>query len=464
MLIDDIAKENFNQNNSAKQINEPIKSKVTHIKKNNYVEDESFSEYKSTTATNFFTPSTASHFIKSSSKNLQNTLDTKDESTDDIDKKSDIKNKNELKNVQNISNVDKKVNPALVPYELTIVTIKDQTKAQIKAKLMESVKSIIAQGHQLNIVEEEDGIFVYHTENEINTWISIFPELGKYFMSGWKTIFSGFGSVSQSLITIENPIDKDDVTLWKTKLESLEIKPAPQCPLPVLSSFQGSNEEITTLFTSLLKNQKGLVIGENHKHIMPKQVLINHMSDLYNQGVRTLFLEHCCFDTLQPELDNFYQTKKPSLFLENFLRNGCGQVVGSENYFDLVNAAVQAGIRPVGLESLATQKIGYQSFGGSSGAKRMIAMNVYGKQIIEQEAKKGKYIAFVGSAHTSYTYGTPGLSELCQIPSMVIVDQKQNAYFPNSANLNCEDAKKVFENSEGQTHFTHAYIQLKTHS
>lgn len=330
-----------------------------------------------------------------------------------------------------------------------------------KDQLMKIIQSMRQEGHRINLFEKDDNIFLHHTKYEMNAWMQAFPQLNPYFRNKFsRSIFDGY--LSSKGFSIEKLKAGNDLDFWEKQLASIKVEKAPHCHLPSFSSFKGSQNEIQTIFTSLLKDHKGIIIGERHSDEMPKQVLIDHMLDLYSQGVRTLFLEHCCFDTLQSELDDFYKNKAPSPFLKKFLLNGCGEWVGDENYFDLVNAAVQAGIRPVGLESSATQEIGFTTF-GSDGASRRIAMNMCGKEIIEKEALEGKYIALVGSAHSSYSTGVPGLSEICQVPSMIIEDTKTgNAYFPNCINLNFDkkDVNKIFENLDGQEYFAHAYIKL----
>jgi hypothetical protein len=323
---------------------------------------------------------------------------------------------------------------------------------------------------KIHVEKTRDGFQLHHTKYEMNAFIALHPELHGYFTSKKGELC--FGSTldvnsSEKMLCYLSNFDKREI-LKELKFQYTSLSPQPVLPVvqPEFKDFSATNEEVTEIFASLLSQSEGLVIGEKHEDFTPKQILSRQMKNLYAQGVRTLFLEHCCFDTLQVELDRFYIAKTPTAFLEEFLRNGCGSAVGSVNYYDLVRAAVLAGIRPIGIEISSTQLLGYREMGGSDGIERSIGMNVLAKQIIDQEKGKGKYIALVGSGHASYCNGIAGLSELCGIPNMMISDKEKETDLPTyeknleylGRDMNIAANVKMFNNNPGQVYFTHAHL------
>ena len=323
---------------------------------------------------------------------------------------------------------------------------------------------------KINIKETSDGeIQLCHTEYEVMIFTMLYRDLlfdffyNKYGLN--KSCFNGYTS-TKGLGFIRTCPERDLSKKLETQYSELPHQKPPEIVQPVIKNFSGKKEEIEKIFTSLLSQANGLIVGEVHGHLSPKEILIEQMQSLYEQGVRTLFLEHCCYDTLQEALDNFYVTKRPSEFIKNFLTHGCGTAVGSVDYYSLVNAAVLAGIRPVGLELSSMQKLGWDSFGGGQGKDRQIGMNVPAKLIIEREQGEGKYIALVGSAHVSYAENIAGLSELCGVPAMVITDVKKETdpqkYEKNQEHLGLDvklpENSKLFNNTQGMVHFVHAHL------
>ncbi len=333
----------------------------------------------------------------------------------------------------------------------------------VKKKVMQLVDAQRSQGNRINVFDKEGEIFIYHSRHEMHTWALICPELESYF-SGYKSIFKGYTRhlMAASIVKQEG----GEVRFWKKKLDEIDpekLSP-PFCFLPSFPTFTGSSEEIAQLLGELLKDHKGVLIGENHSEKISRVILMKQMVYLASLGVKTFFLEHCCFDTLQYELDQFFKTKVPSNFLKVFLSSGCGGVVGSINYFNLVDTAVQAGIRPVGLEMAITQLVGYKSYEGANGEARMLAMNMCAKEIMEREAGQGKYMVLVGSGHLSYCDGVPGLSELCQVPSLFFKESEtKTSYTPDSVNLNMslDRARQVFNHEPNQVYRLSAFVQIK---
>ncbi len=162
-----------------------------------------------------------------------------------------------------------------------------------------------------------------HTAYETETLCELYPELLEYFYSHKGNILGkgeGYSS-KKGLVNNRYLNEMEGLKTLKECYSSLPHLTVPLPELPQFSSFSGDDKQIGQIFTSLLSCSEGLVIGEyTHGDKMPKTVLIQQMEHLHSLGVRTLFLEHCCFDTLQPKLDEFFQTKQPSAFLSKFLK------------------------------------------------------------------------------------------------------------------------------------------------
>lgn len=235
---------------------------------------------------------------------------------------------------------------------------------------------------------------------------------------------------------------------------------------PTFDNFTGSNEQIAEVFSSILAKHRGFFVGELHADKSPKTALCAQMPLLAQAGVKNLFLEFICHDTLQAELDDFFETKKPSKFLETFIKNGYGGALNLKSailckYWELIEAAVEAGIRPVGLERSATQMLGYDDYSGAtSGPERMLGLNVGASEIINMY--EGKFVALVGSGHVSYHHDIAGLSELCSAPNVIIEDRAATKCEFNLKNFNMEDSKEIEElfDNTNIDHIEHVVLQL----
>lgn len=181
------------------------------------------------------------------------------------------------------------------------------------------------------------------------------------------------------------------------------------------------------------------------------------MQNLSDMGVKILFLKHCCYDTLQPELDECFKTKQASSFLKKYLENGCGGLDGSFNYYDIVKSAVDAGIRPIGLERSKNECFDHTTIDCFSEAS-MLEFNIGAQEIIQKNKKEGKYVALVDSNHLSYHQGIAGVSELCGIPCFFVqsdVSISKNCFQKEVKNLGI--SKEICENVI-QDHFVHVKV------
>lgn len=311
-------------------------------------------------------------------------------------------------------------------------------------------------------------IWVGYTSEEINTLFN-FKEtqfLEKYFRSGSRSIFDDLKNATRfTAELVHNPLPIDEIEktyhqLPKTDSSLLSVN--------IPKGDIRDDGEMKGIFSSILNTYDGVVIGETHTDRMARNLIAECMSDFAEMGIKTLFLEFCCYDSaIQEELDTFFKTKKASPFLEAFLNNGYGFAVGEGNsYYRLVKEAVQAGIRPIGLETARTRHLGYEKREGARRNERMLGLNVPAVEIITKHRQDGKFMALVGSGHLSYNDSVAGLSELCGVPNVLIESASlMNSKFGvevNVRNLNItdhEEIKKTFGENQ-HDHLVHVRLSL----
>ncbi len=154
------------------------------------------------------------------------------------------------------------------------------------------------------------------------------------------------------------------------------------------------------------------------------------MEHLKACGVRTIFIENYCYETLQGDLDQFISggegIKLPKI-LEAYLdylqdkqkkeRENAGLSGTFYSEKDLILAAKRVGgIRIVAIDREAALQA------QSSPKERLLAFNYTAKQIIEAERGDGKYLVYTGAAHGIDALGVPGLGTLLGIPTLLIKD------------------------------------------
>lgn len=189
--------------------------------------------------------------------------------------------------------------------------------------------------------------------------------------------------------------------------------------LLIFDNFSRSTTEIKQILSTLLEKNKGILVGGIYENPIYKHLLQEQMQNFSSMNVKTLFLQHCCYDTLQAELDEFFHTKEASPFLENFLKNGCGILDEKMNDYDMVKSAVDAGIRPVGLKRSRALDSDDSTFENST-KNCLLEFNVGAVEIINKYKEVGKFVALIDLGHLSYYDDIAGLSELCHVPSMSI--------------------------------------------
>lgn len=231
--------------------------------------------------------------------------------------------------------------------------------------------------------------------------------------------------------------------------------------------YKGKKGETGALLSTMIKRHKHLIVGEHsHNDLAPKEVLTAHMKEFADNGIKTLLLEFCCYDTLQDEMDRWFETKIPSPFVKEFFLSGFGEF-GTNNqetaeaYFKMAQAAVDAGIRPVGMEMSNTIGLGYHegntpAESGSNGKERMLGVNLGAVDIFNKYKEEGGCIFLAGIAHVSFSNDIAGLSELTGVPNAVIKTGSKPSM--QALTVNEEDAKEL--DNMHMEHFNHLVLDV----
>lgn len=185
---------------------------------------------------------------------------------------------------------------------------------------------------------------------------------------------------------------------------------------PKIPAFK-PHETLKAILKTLLKNARGIVIGENHSSAVSKQLLIENMEILSKQKVRTLYMEHLLTDFHQADLDAFTKTGVMPENLERYLKElDAGHETdpfGQYTFLEVVKAAQKNHIRVQAIDCMAS----YRSSGilGAEGTFRTKMMNYFARTVIDtDQAARGahKWVALVGDSHANTFEGVAGLSEL----------------------------------------------------
>lgn len=268
-----------------------------------------------------------------------------------------------------------------------------------------------------------------HTTAELETLIVMYPKLAPYFYIQGRRCLALMKDNTTSEFEM---MDSDRKLTFRRNFQDdalsceLEILAAKCNETPKIKpsftanpNYSGTQEDHASLFIDLIlrQNLQGVIIGEERLHHMSKIVLIEQMATLKSIcEVDYLFLDLCAIDSLQRELDSFFETKKASKFLKRYLKNGCGECGDTKrSYWRLVQAAVEAGIRPVGLSTSRTLEL-------KNGNKVIDAQAnaATGAKIIEKIAGTKKYIALVDE--TAGTCKAMMLSAMCNVAYIEIYD------------------------------------------
>lgn len=254
-----------------------------------------------------------------------------------------------------------------------------------------------------------------------------------------KTIFDGFDSLAYSSEHSKLDLDrfKKDAELNLKFSHLIDVTPVtPQTP--------EESTPVATLIRWLSKdNFQGVIIGEGHRDVAAKQLLIQNMETLKNLGVTAIFLEFLGIEDqdavnrylrkkdnpipLPPELEAIIRTNDESLRLP----------IGGR-LIDVIDEAKRHEIRIIGIESEASKALGYNTYDGHNGSDnlRNLGLNYMANIIIHQQMGNEKYVALVGNAHVSNYKAVPGLSQLLGAPGLLIFDRNNDLEKPIQIGFN----------------------------
>ncbi|RON09396.1 hypothetical protein BK659_10725 [Pseudomonas brassicacearum] len=228
------------------------------------------------------------------------------------------------------------------------------------------------------------------------------------------------GDLRDGFVNPNNPDDEFDAfkRLRRTLHDdAVTFYSQPQLPpRPTIPSFI-ANAKFKDIIKTLFKRSQNLVIGESHNSVGSKQFLVENMSVLRKQKVKTLYMEHLLTDFHQADLDVFNRTGVMSEDLESYLKDldaGFSTDPSEQFTFEqVVRTAQKNNIRVQAIDCLAS----YRSSGiqGANINFRQKMMNFFARQVIgaDQTARGAhRWVALVGNSHANTYAGVAGISEL----------------------------------------------------
>lgn len=321
--------------------------------------------------------------------------------------------------------------------------------------------------------EQIDRTVIYLTIHQIKCLGFYFGDIfSKSFGYGYqdeKTIFDGYEIEKWALVPekVRHPFACARNLFQKNIRRELDTMTAK----PVLTTNpEEFQEPLDTILHWLGQDVcKGVHIGEVHQHKSPKLLIKNHMKELKEAGVDTLFLEFLPYKSTRVALEAYsnapHKPMPPQLMATLLAQDICCVGKDQIGLVEIVENAVKEGIRVVGLESSNTEIIlgGYGDTTDKT-IMRSTMFNWTAGKIIEKEKGAGKYLSLMGNTHTSLSSGNPGLSEITGQPNILVFDKEKPSSKPNHFHLlnsrNREipsgfNKEKVFVGLDGTYHAIH---------
>ncbi len=211
--------------------------------------------------------------------------------------------------------------------------------------------------------------------------------------------------------------------LEKTAGDAFTDYVPPDAPiLPVLTA----DCTFEAFLRQLTDGRLNLLIGEAHVDVASKALLKKHMKALKQAGYDTLYVEHLLTDLHQADLDIFLRTQRMPDRLKAYLhRQDQGQMpnyTGNDTYTAVCQAAAKYNIRIRALDCTASYHLKgvYDEH-----VSRNEMFSYFATQVIEADQLANgphKWVAFIGSAHTNYNLGVPGLADTLSAVSLHVRD------------------------------------------
>lgn len=307
----------------------------------------------------------------------------------------------------------------------------------------------------LKVEVVKDQIHFFHSKDEMITLISRYPELRPFFLSKPpvqlciyqaklddqpvrpRSEMGLFESPTAKSRHIGSLIEQSD-----RHFESMSF------PSPVEFTFRAEAPDKENLAAAYRQFQ-GVCIGEVHNHISSKKFLIDNMEALRALGVKTLFLEDILYDTMQPFLDEYFQTPDADIpFIVRHHQCQWDQKYGFKHpytYENILREAKRHGIRIVGIDTSTALEVAIKGKAKKDYMQRTRAMNFVAQQIIKREKGDGRYLAFMGMAHAATValqckpsdpaITSIGVADMLQCPLITIRDAADGQEAPPRENL-----------------------------
>lgn len=300
-------------------------------------------------------------------------------------------------------------------------TLEDQGKYE---EFKKTWQDLGIKGVRIHFDDANKNFYMGHSGDEILGLASSFKELSKYFWEyGQKNLFNYF--VPNIRVHRMDGVDlKQQLNTLCSKGEGFFNEHhfiRNECDLSALKD----NYTDAKAIKELLGTSKGFV-GEEHRSTSSKRFLIKNMDLLKKEGVTTLLLEHLYSETMQADLDDYFNHPDDPMpkALEAYLkRQDSGHLIQDNNYgfTALVKAAAKAGIRVLAIDTEASYKAGVEGTSGAQGPQRTLAFNYQAQEIIKNEQIEGKFVGLIGHSHVSLCNNVPGLSEILNCPNVMFV-------------------------------------------
>lgn len=211
--------------------------------------------------------------------------------------------------------------------------------------------------------------------------------------------------------------------LEKTARDAFTDYVPPDAPiLPVLTS----DCTFEAFLPQLRDGNLNLLIGEAHADAASKALLKKHMKALKEAGYDTLYVEHMLTDLHQADLDTFLRTQRMPDRLKAYLhrqdRGHMPTYKGNDTYTEVFQAAAKYKIRIRALDCTAS----YHLKGiYDEDISRNEMFSYFATQVIEADQLAHgphRWLALIGSAHTNFNLGVPGLADTLSAVSLHVRD------------------------------------------
>jgi hypothetical protein len=220
-------------------------------------------------------------------------------------------------------------------------------------------------------------------------------------------------------------------------------KQAAEINLSKLLPSSASDHEI---IDTLLQDQAGFCVGENHHQDSARAFLINNMDYLKSKNVKVLFSEGWDYKT-QKTMDKYFSVQhlrelefsdrqEVQTLLDHSINHLNNKLGSPYTAFALMEKAKSTGIRLVGIDYKHEIKIVFTPPTPATPtnlqdyAQRYKSMNFVAAQVIEATREtfkpNEKFVALTGSAHLrkySEELPVPGIADLTQTPALWIQDK-----------------------------------------